>query len=215
MQAGGKGVVVVLKVDLEYAEGKVICHPGLAEISEILLQTLDNVASRMREVQDECMGAVQRTLNAPPLSVDGWCSEPTFIQCRYGSFPVGLQPEMMRFLCSYLCSLFIAPENFACRNTVDKGISDCLKSVHAVRDMYSDLAAGLDYSLEELLEEYKNAELDRYDHCISFFQNQVEAVNGTDTQVWLVIVQYYNVIPYDHWLLQFVTHLYRSRRAYS
>lgn len=98
---------------------------------------------------------------------------------------------------------------------MDKGISDCLKSVHAVRDMYSDLAAGLDYSLEELLEEYKNAELDRYDHCISFFQNQVEAVNGTDTQVWLVIVQYYNVIPYDHWLLQFVTHLYRSRRAYS
>lgn len=98
---------------------------------------------------------------------------------------------------------------------MDNGISACLKSVHAVRDMYSDLAAGLDYSLEELLEEYKNAALDRYDHCISFFQNQVEAVNRTDTQVWLVIVPYYDVIPYYHWSSQFATHLYRSQRAYS
>lgn len=73
---------MVLKVDLEYADGRVICHPSLEEISKILLQRFDDVPMRMREVQDECMGAVQGTLNAPLLSPDGWCNEPVLVACR-------------------------------------------------------------------------------------------------------------------------------------
>lgn len=74
-----------MKVDLEYADGKVICHPSLEDVSKTLLQTFDNVALRMSEVQDDCMGAVQQTLNAPPLSADGWCIEPMFVACRYST----------------------------------------------------------------------------------------------------------------------------------
>lgn len=65
------------------------------------------------------------------------------------------------------------------------GISACLESVCSVRDMYSELAAGLDYSLQELLEDFEEASLDRYDKRITLFQSQIEAVNDTETQVWI------------------------------
>lgn len=173
LQDSDRHARVFLKVDLEYADGKVVCHPSLDEVSQNLLQKLDDVALRMKEVQDECMGAVQCTLNAPPVSPDGWCCEPTFKACR----------SVIKLPGNVYISNTVIPASHVCRDKVKEGITAFLNSVCAVRDVFAELSADLDYSLEELLQEFEGSALDRYDQRISFFESQIEAVNGTDTQV--------------------------------
>lgn len=96
-------------------------------------------------------------------------------------FPAGINP-IPSAVWSFMYSNR-AMECLLCREVVDTGVSGYVAAVRAVQDMYTDLAAGLDYSVDDLLDSFCNASLDSYDQRISFFQSQIESIHGTDTQV--------------------------------
>lgn len=60
------GIEPLLKIDLEFADGHVVCHPSLEETSQIISAQLDAMAHQLKEVQDDCLGAVKNSLTAPP-----------------------------------------------------------------------------------------------------------------------------------------------------
>jgi hypothetical protein len=79
------GIQPLLKIDLEFAEGQVICHPSLEETAQVVNTQLDEIAHQLMEVQDDCLGAINNTINPPPITLDGWSSEPLFQQCQYAT----------------------------------------------------------------------------------------------------------------------------------
>ena len=58
------GIEPLLKIDLEFADGHVVCRPSLEETSQVLSAQLDEMAHRLTDVQDDCLGCLLYTSDA-------------------------------------------------------------------------------------------------------------------------------------------------------
>jgi hypothetical protein len=76
------GIDPLLKIDLEFSDGQVVCRPSLEESAQVIKSQLDDMALQLTDVQDDCLGAVKSTLTPPSITEDGWSSEPQFQLCR-------------------------------------------------------------------------------------------------------------------------------------
>jgi hypothetical protein len=77
----------LLKVDLDFSDGHVVCSPPLDALQQAVLARLDDMAQTLTEVQDDCLGAVQGVVVAPRLTADGWRSDTRFCRSRYECTP--------------------------------------------------------------------------------------------------------------------------------
>jgi hypothetical protein len=94
------GIVPLLNIDLEFADGQVVCRPSVEQTAEAIMTQLDDMAKQVIEVQDDCLGAVNNSLNPPAVTEDGWASDPMFIYCRHVSL-LGLSRAGMCILVTF------------------------------------------------------------------------------------------------------------------